>query len=286
MNGVINFLKPPAMSSNGAVLFLRGLLGIKRVGHAGTLDPGACGVLAVCVGKATRISSYIADCKKEYVAEVSFGKSTDTGDSYGEIIRTSDMALPEIENVKEALSGFCGKTVQKVPAYSAVKHEGKKLYMLARAGKEIPEKKREIEIFSAQHIMQTARNSHLIKIVCAKGTYIRVFCEDLGEKLGLPAYMSLLVRTKCAGLDISQAYTADELKQQDCAKAINCTEQFLTLFPRVSLDKTNRSKLVNGAQVAAKCDDIDKARLYAQDEFIGLGYVRGGVAKITTLLVD
>lgn len=288
MDGVINFLKPPAMSSNGAVVFLRGLLGVKKTGHAGTLDPGACGVLPVCVGRATRISSYLMDCEKEYIAQVTFGKSTDTKDSYGKVIRISNAPLPNAQDVSKALANFCGSIVQQTPAYSAVKHGGQKLYDLARQGLEVPEKKREIIIHKAQYINQTEDNSHIIRIVCGKGTYIRALCDDLGKKLGLPAYMSLLVRTKCAGLDISDSFTADELKHMKGLnnKALLPMEFFLCKLPRIDTDKKDRRQLINGAPVPTDKNDTDKARLYSGGEFVGIGLVRGGMAKITTLLVD
>ncbi len=288
MDGVINFLKPPAMSSNGAVVFLRGLLGVKKTGHAGTLDPGACGVLPVCIGKATRISSYLMDCEKEYIAEVTFGKSTDTQDSYGNVTGVSNTPLPKAEDVSKALLGFCGNIVQQTPAYSAAKHNGQKFYNLARRGMEVPDLQREIKIYDAKYINQTAENSHIIRIVCGKGTYIRTLCEDLGEKLGLPAYMSLLVRTKCAGLDISYSYTADELKHMEGSylKALLPMEFFLGKLPRVDTDKKDRKLLINGAPVPAQHKDTARVRLYSGGEFAGIGFVCGEMAKITALLVD
>ncbi|MFA5675027.1 MAG: tRNA pseudouridine(55) synthase TruB [Christensenellales bacterium] len=288
MNGVINFLKPPAMSSNGAVVFLRGLLGVKKTGHAGTLDPGACGVLPVCVGKATRISSYLMDGEKEYTAQVTFGKSTDTKDSYGNVVCVSNAPFPKAKDVGEALSGFRGSITQQTPGYSAVKHNGQKLYKLARRGMEVPVKKREVEIYSARYIKQTDENSHIIRIVCGKGTYIRTLCEDLGQSLGVPAYMSLLVRTRCAGLDISQSVTADELKLMEGSyfKALLPAEFFLDKLQRVDTDKADRRLLINGAPVAADQKDIPEASIYCGGEFAGIGFVRGGMAKITVLLAD
>ena len=155
MNGVINFLKPPGMSSNGAVVFLRGLLGVRKTGHAGTLDPGACGVLPICVGKATKISSYMMGGTKEYIAEITFGKRTDTADSYGAVIETSTLPLPDKHQLMDVLGGFCGDIIQQTPAYSAVKHNGRKLYQLARAGIEIAPKMRDVRIDDIVYIAQT-----------------------------------------------------------------------------------------------------------------------------------
>ena len=212
MNGVINFLKPPGMSSNGAVVFLRGLLNVKKTGHAGTLDPGACGVLPICIGKATKISSYLMGGKKEYIAEITFGRSTDTGDSYGKTTGKSSKPLPNESDVKGVLDSFCGNIKQQTPAYSAVKHEGKKLYQLARQGIVVPRKIRDIIIYEIEYMNQIRTDAHLIRVVCGKGTYIRALCEDIGKSLDTLAYMSFLVRTKCADLDIEQSISADEIK--------------------------------------------------------------------------
>ncbi len=288
MNGIINFLKPPGMSSNGAVVFLRGLLRVKKTGHAGTLDPGACGVLPICVGKATRISSYVMGGIKEYIAEVTFGKSTDTGDSYGSVTQVSHVTLPEAETVKSALRAFSGLVTQQTPAYSAVKHEGRKLYELARRGIEIEPKQREIMIYDAAYIRQTSDASHLLRIVCGKGTYIRQLCEDIGQNLGIPAYMSFLVRTKCAGLNIDQAYTADELKnmQGQFQDALLPMDGFLHTLLRIDADKELFPALINGNNVHVGGEDIDKACIYVQNRLLGIGQRMSGDLKISTLLVD
>jgi tRNA pseudouridine55 synthase len=152
MDGVLNFLKPPGMTSNAAVVLLRKLTGIQKIGHAGTLDPGACGVLPICVGKATRISDYMMRAKKEYIAEVVFGKRTDTGDSYGTVIQTSGQAPPEEEDVIRTLQKLSGCLTQQTPAYSAVRAGGKKRYELARRGEAVPPHTRQIEIYESEYL--------------------------------------------------------------------------------------------------------------------------------------
>ncbi len=286
MNGVINFLKPPGMSSNGAVVYLRGITGAKT-GHAGTLDPGACGVLPICVGRATKISSYLMGGAKEYIAEISFGLSTDTGDSYGQITEISDKAPPCAEDVKQALESFCGRTVQRTPAYSAVKHQGRKLYSLAREGADIPEKLRDIVIHKAQYLSSIRQNAHLVRVVCGKGTYIRTLCEDIGKLLGLPAFMSFLIRTMCAGLSIEGAYTADELKEPAALeKAVLPADMFLSDMPRLTVSDRRRTPLVNGASIEHDGKDESEARVYADSEFLGIGCLKDNRLRITTLLTD
>lgn len=288
MNGVINFLKPPGMSSNGAVVFLRGLLGVKKTGHAGTLDPGACGVLPICVGKATKISSYLMGSKKEYVAEITFGKSTDTGDSYGKIIQETFKDLPNEAEVKKALIGFCGEIEQQTPAYSAVKHNGKKLYQLARQGITIESKKRDVVIYELEYINQIRPDAHLIRVVCGKGTYIRALCEDIGKSLNIPAYMSFLIRTKCSGLDVGDSYTADELKAlgEKVKNVLLPMDMFLASMPSAMAKRQQRDILLNGGSVHCAGEDSNPVRIYIEDELLGIGSREDNMLKITTLLVD
>ncbi len=285
MNGVINFLKPPGMSSNGAVVYLRHVLGAKT-GHAGTLDPGACGVLPICVGKATRITSYLMGGKKEYIAEVTFGATTDTGDSYGRITAQSDAPPPEQKKICMTLESFVGCSTQETPAYSAAKQDGLKRYQRARLGLELKPKLREIQIFEAEYLGQISKIAHRIRIVCGKGTYIRTLCEDIGKKLGLPAYMSFLARTRCAGLTIETAMTADELTTDSIGDAILPIDGFLDMLPRIDAEPAKRRLLCCGAAVRYNGVPCETARLYAGNDLLGIGYARDGLMKISTLLVD
>ncbi len=286
MNGVINFLKPPGMSSGGAVVFLRHLLNAKT-GHAGTLDPGACGVLPICVGKATRISAYLMGSKKEYIAEITFGASTDTGDSYGKIITKSNEQPPQPTQVEEALKRFSGSVTQLTPAYSAAKQNGVKRYQLARRGVALEPKPREIEIFETEYLGATSMNSHRVRVVCGKGTYIRTLCEDIGQALGLPSYMSFLARTYCAGMRIEDAYTADELQVNGAAQsALLPLDGLLTMLPRIEAETDQRRLLCCGAAVGYDGGQMETARIYAGGKLLGIGSAGNGVMKISTLLVD
>jgi len=283
MNGIINFLKPPGMSSNGAVIFLRGLLE-HRTGHAGTLDPGACGVLPICVGKATKISSYMMGHKKEYIAQITFGKTTDTGDSYGKVVGISTVIPNDISHV---LGEFCGSIVQQTPAYSAVKHEGRKLYELARKGIEIAPKLRKVDIYEIEYLEKTSSNSHLLRIVCGKGTYIRTLCEDIAKCLGTVAYMSFLARTKCAGLSINESVTADEIKAMDDKYGIlQPMERFLGELPSITVEPQHRNVLFHGGAIAHNGDDAQELVIYAGQELMGLGRISDNQLKISTRLVD
>jgi tRNA pseudouridine55 synthase len=285
MDGIINFLKPPGMSSSGAVVLLRKLLNVSKAGHAGTLDPGACGVLPVCVGKATRISAYMMDAKKEYVAEFVFGKRADTGDSYGKVTAISSEGLPEEKDVIRALESFHGRITQQTPAYSAVKVAGKKRYELARKGAELPPQSREVEIFEIEYFGRTGPDAHRFRVLCGKGTYIRALCEDIGALLGQCSYMSFLARTKCAGLDIETAVTVDELERSG-ANALLPMDPFLQALPRADAPAAQREQLFHGGSVQIEAPDLQKARIYAGGGLLGIGSVLDGVAKIHTRLVD
>lgn len=287
MNGVINFLKPPGMSSSGAVMYLRGILGGVKTGHAGTLDPGACGVLPICVGRATKVSSYLMGGSKEYIAEITFGKSTDTGDSYGRVTGVSNSAAPSPEQVKEALKFFIGDMVQQTPAYSAVKLGGQKSYELARRGVEVPSKPRDIVIHDIEYLFCTRPDAHLIRVACGKGTYIRALCEDIGRSLGTLGYMSFLIRTKCAKLGIASSVTADELRQPGKAeKALIPVESFFDGIPAVTADRSRAKLLLNGASVDFAESDQQTVRVYIEKEFTGLGRLENHKLKITTFLSD
>ena len=286
MDGVINFLKPPGMSSNAVVVFLRKLLNVQKVGHTGTLDPGACGVLPICVGKATRISAYMMDDKKEYIAEVKFGKCTDTGDSYGKMTQESHVAMPSDDEVMCATRSFTGDITQQTPAYSAVKVGGRKRYDLARRGETLPELYRSVHIYDIECMGRTGPDSHRIRVMCGKGTYIRTLCEDIGKALGQCAYMSFLARTMCAGLSIADAVTAEELQSGNAEDMLLPMEPFLTKLARVDAPAEQRDRLFHGVSVSIDMPDIETACIFADGELMGIGSVLQGMAKINTRLVD
>lgn len=279
-------MKPPGMSSSAAVVFLRGVLN-EKTGHAGTLDPGACGVLPVCVGKATKISSLMMNGIKEYIAEISFGRSTDTGDSYGNILNISDKPFPEPRKVKSALDTFLGSSIQQTPAFSAVKHQGRKMYSLAREGLETPVKYRDIRIDEIEYLYQTSANAHMIRVVCGKGTYIRALCEDIGKHIGTLSYMSFLLRTKCAGLNVENAYTVDEIKDAaDIKQTLIPVDRFLMFMPEISVDSILRKQLFNGGSVKYFSEIKEPVRVYADNGFLGVGRIADGGLRITTLLTE
>lgn len=216
MNGFINVLKPPGMTSHDVVNFIRRLLSIKKVGHTGTLDPGAAGVLLICIGSATRLAGYLINEDKEYRAEITFGIATLSGDGYGEVTAEKDASGLCEDEVRAVLPHFHGKIIQVPPMTSAIKLNGKKLYQLARAGLEVDRPWRVVYINSLEFISGyawgTPHPKALLHLSCSKGTYVRSLCLDIGSRLGCGAHMSFLVRTAVGPYKISESLTLEEIK--------------------------------------------------------------------------
>ncbi len=219
MNGIINILKPPGMSSHQVVGFMRRQLQIKKIGHTGTLDPGASGVLPLVIGEATRLSSYLMDHEKTYVAELTLGISTDSQDANGATMDLkTDFSLSPSQ-LAEALAAFQGTIMQTPPMASAIRVGGKRLYELDRQGITIPREAREVQIHSINIMGIWSEEEDqigfgtrvLLRIVCSKGTYVRTLCHDVGEKLGVGAHMSFLTRVASGPFKSTDAFTLDEI---------------------------------------------------------------------------
>ena len=210
-SGIINVYKEAGFTSFDVVAKLRGILKIKKIGHTGTLDPDATGVLPVCIGKATKLCDMLTDKDKVYECTFLLGVETDTYDMSGKILSRKSVTSTEDE-VINAINSFVGDIMQIPPMYSALKVNGKKLYELAREGKEIERKARPVTIFSID-ILDINLPEVSIRIHCSKGTYIRSLCHDIGEKLGCGCAMKNLIRTRVSQFDISDAKTLDEIER-------------------------------------------------------------------------
>lgn len=210
ISGVINIYKEKGFTSHDVVNIVRKKLGKIKTGHTGTLDPDAMGVLPICVGKATKLSEYIASSIKEYKAIVSLGKTTTTQDGSGEVIAEKQVNCSE-DNIKKVVNCFKGEIMQTPPMYSAIKIGGKKLYELAREGKEIERKQRKITIYNIEITRFIDNQNFEIKVLCSKGTYIRTLCNDIGQALGCGAYMSYLLRTRTGNFYIDNAIKLDDI---------------------------------------------------------------------------
>lgn len=211
INGIIIVNKETGFTSHDVVAKLRGICGQKKIGHTGTLDPAATGVLPVCLGSGTKLCDMLTDRDKEYVAELLLGVETDTQDTMGSVLRESPVTVTE-EEVSRACLSFLGDYDQIPPMYSALKVDGKKLYELARAGKEVERKARRVRILELE-ILEMRLPVVKLRVVCSKGTYIRTLCSDIGQKLGCGGAMQSLQRTKVGRFRLEDALTLGELQQ-------------------------------------------------------------------------
>lgn len=270
--GILNINKEKGISSARVVSLVRRALDMKKVGHTGTLDLEASGVLPIVVGKATRVSDYMMTKDKVYKTEMILGAKTDTLDAAGEITEKSDKKVSK-EEFLEAMNTFRGEIEQIPPMYSALKVNGKKLYDLAREGIEIERKRRKVTIYDIK-LLDFDFPKATIRVTCSKGTYIRTLVDDIGERLGTYAYVDELVRTRVGDFDIKDAIKSEDilnLEKNDIIKALRPIDSALKDFDKIVLDRRYLDNLVNGqiVEVEEKVNDI--IRVYAGDDFIGLG---------------
>ncbi len=296
MNGVLNILKPTGMTSFDVVAYLRSLTRIKKIGHTGTLDPGAAGVLPVCIGSATKAIEYLMENDKIYRAELSLGISTDTQDSSGKVIKSTSFDF-SIDELKSALKSFEGRISQVPPMYSAVKVKGKRLYELAREGKEIERQPRQVEVYSIGIVDNSDLKNRLycnkdegrisqesrvlIDIHCSKGTYIRTICHDIGETLGCGGHMSFLLRLKAGQFHISSAITLEEAaayhKEGILESKLIKPEQLFNHFKQVKLNSFDQGKFQNGVNICIDDKQLEEGDIVRvtdfNEKFIALGEI-------------
>jgi tRNA pseudouridine55 synthase len=234
MHGVLNLLKPPGMTSHDAVAFVRYTLKEKRVGHTGTLDPAAAGVLPICVGQATRLAEYLQAGTKQYIAEATFGFETDTLDAVGQTIREAPTSQIDLDSLNAVLGKFQGEIEQIPPLYSAIKVEGQKLYDIGRAGGtiEIPKRKVTISGLEVTGFTPGDRPKAMFKIECSGGTYIRSLLRDIGKALGSAATMTFLVRSRSGAFEVGEAVSCEEFKASPVLTPI---DEVLTWCARTSV---------------------------------------------------
>lgn len=252
MDGILNINKSTGMTSHDVVAKVRKLLKQKRVGHAGTLDPAASGVLPICVGQATRVAEYLSESGKAYQATIVFGAVTDTYDSEGTILRTASTQNLTLASIEALLPAMLGEQMQVPPRYSAIKLQGQPAYKRARAGEEVAMEARPITIYQLEIIdWQPSQPPTLaLAIECSKGTYIRSLAYDLGEKAGCGAYLGALVRTRSGPFSLSESITLEQLAD---AAAQGTIQQFLysadkaiEQFPALSLDEAATARVRHG----------------------------------------
>ncbi len=281
MNGIILIDKPQGWTSHDVVGKLRGILHERRIGHSGTLDPLATGLLVVFIGRATRAAEFAEADRKEYIAGLRLGMSTDTQDITGRII-SKETDIPDEPEVRIAIERFRGELEQIPPMYSAVKIGGKKLYELARKGESIERKPRHITIFGLE-ITGRSDNDYILDVVCSKGTYIRTLCHDIGAALGCGGCMSSLRRTKSGVFSVDNAYTIAEIQEAadrgEEEKLLLPIDTLFAGYTKLSVDADSEKKLKNGCIINTSSPD-GRFRVYSEDgEFLLLGDVKDGVMK-------
>ena len=282
MDGIINVYKEKGFTSHDVVAKLRGILHIKKIGHTGTLDPDAVGVLPVCIGKGTKLCDMITDTDKTYEAVMLLGISTDTQDISGNVLSKKEVDVDE-KTLIETVDSFVGEYKQIPPMYSAIKVNGRKLYQLAREGIEIERSPRDVYIRSI-HIndmnLQDGEPSVTMTVSCSKGTYIRTLCHDIGEKLGCGACMKSLSRTRVGRFYIDDSFTINQIAalnlKGELSSIVTPVDSMFD-YPRVQINKEYDKLLYNGNLLplsAGKALDVglaDKVRIYNESgEFIGI----------------
>lgn len=269
MDAIFNVLKPPKMTSHDVIGFLRRALNTKKIGHGGTLDPDAAGVLPVFAGSATRLLEFAVEGRKEYIAEFTLGAQTDTGDDSGKVVKTLPVPSFTEEELQAVLNKFLGKQLQLPPMYSAIKINGKKLYQLARQGVEVERTARHIEVYKLELLHYTA-SSFTVRVACSKGTYIRVLGEDLATALGTCGTMSFLLRTQVGAYTIDKAYTLQEIAADPEACAAAPLTAVDTL-PKLLVNARQAARITNGVRTTLTGTlDGRYALLGPNGEFLGI----------------
>lgn len=273
MDGFLNVLKPPGLSSGTVVAIVKRVTG-EKAGHAGTLDPEACGILPVMVGKATRLFDFMVEKQKTYLAEIAFGSATDTQDAQGKVIEKGN-DTPTLEAVRAVLPRFTGDILQTPPMFSALKMGGETLYKLALKGRTAEIPARPIHVDRIELLSETPRRGMLIRVVCGRGTYIRTLCNDIGQALGCPAHMRFLLREQTGAFTLDTAVTIEELKAGDTEKYLLPLDTPLRHLARYDVPARLHKLCLNGVRLRpdewpGDAPEGAFVRLYIDDRLIGI----------------
>ena len=292
MQGMILLDKPEGMTSFSAVSAVKRIFGEKRVGHTGTLDPMATGVLPILLGRATRLCELMLTADKRYTAEILLGVETDTLDITGNVINETgcDISVAEFESV---CSRFIGEYNQVPPMFSALKKDGVRLYDLARQGVEIEREARLVNIKKLDIIEKSGKNKFIIDVICSKGTYIRSLADDLGKALGVGATLTMLRRTETAGYSADMCVTLDELKENP-QKFLREADSVVSYCSSVTITDNQTRRFLNGGELFLERVNLDAEvpygdliRVYSYDnKFLGLGFVEGELLKIKCIITE
>lgn len=293
MNGVINIYKNTGMTSFDVVAMVRRVAKMKKVGHTGTLDPAASGVLPVCLGKATKIIDYIMENKKVYRVNLKLGMVTDTYDLEGEVLREEDASHITKDEILNCINSFLGTIDQVPPMYSALKQNGVRLYELARQGIEVHREARKVTIYSIENIKIESNDNIQMDVCCSKGTYIRSLCYDIGEKLNVGATMTALERIQNGPFTKEEAINIEDLTEELLEKHIISIEKALDSFKKIIVNEKFGKLLRNGVKVFDNrmySEEVEFNKLYRVYEdngvFLGLGKRDEKGFKLEKLLIE
>ncbi|RUR41570.1 tRNA pseudouridine(55) synthase TruB [Clostridium perfringens] len=293
MNGVINIYKNTGMTSFDIVAMVRRVAKMKKVGHTGTLDPAASGVLPVCLGKATKIIDYIMENKKVYRVNLKLGMVTDTYDLEGEVLREKDASHITKDEILNCINSFAGTIDQVPPMYSALKQNGVRLYELARQGIEVHREARKVTIYSIENIKIESNDNIQMDVCCSKGTYIRSLCYDIGEKLNVGATMTALERIQNGPFTKEEAINIEDLTEELLEKHIISIEKALDSFEKITVNEKFGNLLRNGVKVFDNriySEEVEFNKLYRVYEdngvFLGLGKRDEKGFKLEKLLIE
>lgn len=288
INGIIVINKPKEYTSHDVVAKVKKILNIKKVGHTGTLDPNATGVLPLLLNTGTKLFKYLIEHDKEYEVTLELGIKTDTADIEGNVIKKEKVNWEKLNDIEETLNTFLGEQTQIPPIYSAIKVNGKKLYEYARSGQNINIEPRNIQIYKIElQKIDKQKNEINFRVHCSKGTYIRSLCEDIAQKLGTIGYMKELTRTKVGNFTINEAVKIEEIennKEQIIKEKLISIEKFFESKESIKLNKKQLDKFLNGVKIR-----IDKqeniCRIYNENnEFIGIGTIEKNFLKRDIIL--
>lgn len=278
MDGIIVINKEKDYTSHDVVAKLKKKLNISKVGHTGTLDPNATGVLPILIGKGTKFSKYLINHDKTYKAKIELGKKTDTADVEGNVIEEKPVDTEYIkQNLVQVLESFVGKQEQVPPMYSAIKKNGKKLYEYARKGEKIEVEPRKIEIYKIELVEYNEKNIDFI-VSCSKGTYIRSLCEDIAEKLNTVGYMKNLERLQVGEFNIEKSVLIDDVNTENIEKYLYTLEDILKDTPKLNLNSKKLKLFLNGVQLTVK-EAEGLYKIYVDNKFIGTGTVKKNLLK-------
>ena len=285
MTGIVIVDKPAGWTSQDVTARLRRVFGTRRIGHGGTLDPMATGVLPVFVGRATRGVEFFEHADKTYEAVLRLGTVTDTQDSTGTVLEKRPAAVTEAE-LRDILPKFTGKIAQVPPMYSAIKVDGKKLYELARAGKEVERKPREITIFSLE-LLEFSGETAKIRVHCSKGTYIRTLCHDIGAALGCGACMETLRRTAAGEYTLADSVELDTLLNAECPEDyLRDVDTLFRQYPAVTLTEKQTLRCRNGNSFSIALPEGSYRAYDGQGTFLMLAKVEGGIMETVKSFFD